>query len=521
MVRFRSPLIFRFNYCSRFTSFRYLFFIYKLFYNPYNLWALFTTLVLRKYLWVRFVKRNYVYYLRCLNPLKQLFCLRKRFFFLLQSLIFPMFHILFCTVSTTFSFLLNRLFWLLFYLCKVKSHFFFIRNLTFPALIFINNKTNDLLRNSTLASWSSSFFFNYFFSKLYKAFSFRFFLLWYDTEVSLCSFNYCLFSIPHNRNLLNTTKDVCCSQFLTIFLYLFSYYCLLFLLELYIVTSRLVNWLCSEMSKCVFVFVARPYKLLNGGCYPKLQWFFFWKKPTSPSFFYFKQFLIYKKAPAALLHKKNRILSRKRAIFKLMSQYPFRSINILDLPFCLTNFFLVQSQIVFFFIFRSSQNLLFVWRQISVVTPPLFSYFFSSNFFIKTTPNCFSFFKLYQLRANTRFVFLHNCIEASARYSRSFRSFSVLKFYNTYNGYCSVRLPSKRIIQLFMYSSCIVLPESLTYFFRYKSWLYKNAGSSINLGFRPTVRGIAKNPVDHPHGGRTNSIKSPRTPWGFTTRLGK
>jgi large subunit ribosomal protein L2 len=26
------------------------------------------------------------------------------------------------------------------------------------------------------------------------------------------------------------------------------------------------------------------------------------------------------------------------------------------------------------------------------------------------------------------------------------------------------------------------------------------------------------NPVDHPHGGRTNTIKYPRTPWGLTTK---
>ena len=28
----------------------------------------------------------------------------------------------------------------------------------------------------------------------------------------------------------------------------------------------------------------------------------------------------------------------------------------------------------------------------------------------------------------------------------------------------------------------------------------KNAGKNRKLGFRPTVRGVAKNPVDHPHG---------------------
>ncbi len=46
----------------------------------------------------------------------------------------------------------------------------------------------------------------------------------------------------------------------------------------------------------------------------------------------------------------------------------------------------------------------------------------------------------------------------------------------------------------------------------------KNAGANRRKGIRPTVRGSAKNPVDHPHGGgegRTGiGLKYPKTPWG-------
>lgn len=38
------------------------------------------------------------------------------------------------------------------------------------------------------------------------------------------------------------------------------------------------------------------------------------------------------------------------------------------------------------------------------------------------------------------------------------------------------------------------------------------------FGVKPHVRGVARNPVDHPHGGRAKSIKWPRTPWGKTTK---
>jgi large subunit ribosomal protein L2 len=44
------------------------------------------------------------------------------------------------------------------------------------------------------------------------------------------------------------------------------------------------------------------------------------------------------------------------------------------------------------------------------------------------------------------------------------------------------------------------------------------AGRSRWLGLRPTVRGITMNPVDHPHGGRTNGGRAWVTPWGKPTK---
>ena len=45
-----------------------------------------------------------------------------------------------------------------------------------------------------------------------------------------------------------------------------------------------------------------------------------------------------------------------------------------------------------------------------------------------------------------------------------------------------------------------------------------SAGRSRHLGIRPTVRGKAMNPVDHPHGGGEGNqpigLKHPKTPWG-------
>jgi large subunit ribosomal protein L2 len=47
------------------------------------------------------------------------------------------------------------------------------------------------------------------------------------------------------------------------------------------------------------------------------------------------------------------------------------------------------------------------------------------------------------------------------------------------------------------------------------------AGRSRWLGRRPTVRGVAMNPIDHPHGGgegRTSGGRHPVSPWGLPTK---
>ncbi|MEE9354847.1 MAG: 50S ribosomal protein L2, partial [Methylococcaceae bacterium] len=47
------------------------------------------------------------------------------------------------------------------------------------------------------------------------------------------------------------------------------------------------------------------------------------------------------------------------------------------------------------------------------------------------------------------------------------------------------------------------------------------AGATRWRGFRPTVRGVAMNPVDHPHGGgegRTSGGRHPVSPWGLPTK---
>jgi large subunit ribosomal protein L2 len=51
--------------------------------------------------------------------------------------------------------------------------------------------------------------------------------------------------------------------------------------------------------------------------------------------------------------------------------------------------------------------------------------------------------------------------------------------------------------------------------------VWGKAGRGIHMGRKPSVRGVAMNPVDHPHGGgegKTSGGRHPVTPWGQKTR---
>lgn len=82
-------------------------------------------------------------------------------------------------------------------------------------------------------------------------------------------------------------------------------------------------------------------------------------------------------------------------------------------------------------------------------------------------------------------------------------------------SFYKIRLPSGKIITLF--DNSFVTLGSVSNL-SYNLVNGGKAGFSRLKGVRPSVRGIAMNPVDHPHGGRTNGGMNPVTPWGLPTR---
>jgi len=87
---------------------------------------------------------------------------------------------------------------------------------------------------------------------------------------------------------------------------------------------------------------------------------------------------------------------------------------------------------------------------------------------------------------------------------------SFIQYFRDFN-LVKVKLPSTK--------NCLILGESLGTLGRNSNIFKKyrvlgSAKSAKNLGRSPVVRGVAMNPIDHPHGGRTKTNSPEVSIWG-------
>lgn len=99
------------------------------------------------------------------------------------------------------------------------------------------------------------------------------------------------------------------------------------------------------------------------------------------------------------------------------------------------------------------------------------------------------------------------------RIARSAGAYAILQ--NMEAGYALLKMPSGEIRKI--KDTCAATMGQLAN----ADWMnvrIGKAGRSRHMGIRPTVRGKAMNPVDHPHGGGEGhnpiGMKYPKTPWG-------
>ena len=121
--------------------------------------------------------------------------------------------------------------------------------------------------------------------------------------------------------------------------------------------------------------------------------------------------------------------------------------------------------------------------------------------------------KLVNISLGTFVCCVAQTLSTTALYSRAAGSFCQLLQKN--KSFATLKLPSGAIIHFSLnaYATIGVVSNILA-----NKVCIGKAGRNRLLNKRPSVRGIAMNPVDHPHGGRSNGGMPPVTPWGIPTK---
>lgn len=95
---------------------------------------------------------------------------------------------------------------------------------------------------------------------------------------------------------------------------------------------------------------------------------------------------------------------------------------------------------------------------------------------------------------------------------------SVAQLMGREGEYCIVKMPSGEMRKI--HHLCRATIGQLSNM-EHMNLAIGKAGRARWMGTRPTVRGVAMNPIDHPHGGgegKTSGGGHPRTPWGQPTK---
>ena len=136
------------------------------------------------------------------------------------------------------------------------------------------------------------------------------------------------------------------------------------------------------------------------------------------------------------------------------------------------------------------------------------------NFWLNNLPGNFVLLKY----LNKFCVFSNIYIQSNRKYSTANGTYcQILDFFSDYN-LCKVVLPSKKIKMFSGWSFAFLgrnsQPDKINN-------ILGKAGVRILTGKKPKVRGVARNPVDHPHGGRTKTNQPEVSIWGWIAKRNK
>ena len=119
------------------------------------------------------------------------------------------------------------------------------------------------------------------------------------------------------------------------------------------------------------------------------------------------------------------------------------------------------------------------------------------------------FFIIAKLPKNKPICLVETTPNKGAQYVRSTGSAAYILKMDSRIGTALIKLPSgmKKVFSTYSVGSVgsVAFPEN-------KKFTNASAGYYRQHGSKSKVRGVAMNPIDHPHGGRTKAIKYQRTP---------
>jgi len=176
-----------------------------------------------------------------------------------------------------------------------------------------------------------------------------------------------------------------------------------------------------------------------------------------------------------------------------------------------------------YFFFKSGNGLVFLLKNINI---NLFCfYFYNFKTILPRFKTVLSSYQLLFIKVGIKVTKIRDLFKPSVVFATAYRSEARVMFFDRWAGFFTIKLPSG-LLRFFFYLSRfepspwnfknLFMPENQTKSFKLS---LTRAGTYKKLGRKSKVRGVAKNPVDHPHGGRTKSIRFQRTPWGLPTKL--
>lgn len=161
-----------------------------------------------------------------------------------------------------------------------------------------------------------------------------------------------------------------------------------------------------------------------------------------------------------------------------------------------------------------------VWLGALVICTIFFNKSLTKNCFMELALPLFNSIVTFLKNLGPSFLVYNLCViwKKSSQYAKAAGTFCKILTLDLDRELILIQLPTMK--KKWLSWNCIVFTGRVSNIF-HKNEIFGKAGCTRLLNIRPTVRGVAMNPIDHPHGGRTKSNSPEMTPWGKIAKHNK